>query len=362
MIFLSVLIYAVIVSLHEGWAISRHSRRFVKHNNIPTKLLFGIMFLLCALRGSSVGKDTENYLNGYNNGFTERIEYGFQFLISACKMCGLDFQLFVALFALLSIYPLYIVFRKESVNVAFSLLIFFSFSNYFYPETFNTIRATTAVAFFLLSLLSYHQNQFKKYVLFSIVAILFHNSAIVAVLLSRIVFMIEKISLKSTFELVVFSFILGISFKLEFSEQLDSLSSWMGQFSGETSGYYARHLSFVEESNYNLIGTLSSILPFSILSLLCYNEENGGNIYYKLFIIGVVLSNIFVSVTLSYRITMYFTVFICIILPNTLSKVCGLKYKACIVMTILMLFWFLYRLFIIKDSLAGINPYTFCFE
>lgn len=364
MIFVVILLMALFASYREHKVASNTIAGDFTLRKIPalTTCLFIFMFLVCALRGDSVGKDSENYIIGFNLGFSGRMEYGILLILSICKNIGLQYQWFVIIFALLSLCPLYIAFKRESLNVALSLLAYFSFSNYFYPEAFNTIRATTAVAFFVLSLSFLKERNWKKYICFSLIAILFHNTTIIAIIISWLLMTIKKVSSKSAYVLIVSSFVIGIAFKTGFSEYSDMISLWLGQYSGETADYYALHASLMEEFNYNIIGTLSTMLPFTVFAVLCTNEENSRNIYYQLFLTGVVLSNVFVSVTLSYRITMYFTVLVCVLVPNMISTERGFMQTAGVGLTLVMALWFVYRLFIIQDSMAGINPYEFYFE
>lgn len=364
MIFVIMLVYAMYASLHEYKVAPIATIGDLSHRRVPkhTTCLFLLLFFVCALRGEAVGQDSGNYIAGFAFGVSERMEYGIRLILIICKTLGLRYQWFVIIFAILSLLPLYMAIKKESSIVALSLLAYFSFSNYFYPEAFNAIRATTAVAFFVLSISFLHERNWKRYVCFSIIAILFHNTAIIAVLIGLLLLAVRKIPIKVAYVLIVVSFIIGIVFKTGFSEYSDLISLWLGQYSGATADYYALSASLMEEFNYNLAGTLSTMLPFTIFATLCTNEKNSENIFYKIFLTGVVLSNIFVSVTLSYRITMFFTILVCILAPNMITSEKGMKQKACVGLTLAMAFWFVYRLFVIQDTMAGINPYVFFFE
>ena len=271
--------------------------------------------------------------------------------------------MFLSLFALAALAPLYKMLNRESRNISFSLLIYLSFSNFFYPETFNTIRATAAIGFFVLAMSYWSRKEYRCGLLLFIVSCLFHISSIVACGLLMIAQVVPYISRGVTNIAVIVSIVFGIVFQTGFSEYANSISLLLSSVSGDFTEYYYQHFASLEKTEFNLVGTLSYMLPFSLFAILLYDKENSNSIFYKSFVLGVVLSNFFISVTLIYRITMYLTIFLIIVLPNTLKRQ-RLNLKILSLMLIaFMLSWYIYKLFFASnDDMAGILPYSFFFQ
>lgn len=327
------------------------------------RILGFLMFLLCALRAFDVGIDTINYYESFKTGISRFVEFGYWLIRNISLLLGGSFQVFLSLFALAALCPVYKMLYRESQNVSFSLLIYLSFSNFFYPETFNTIRATAAIGFFVLALSYWSRKEYRWGVLLFILSCLFHISSIVACGLLMIAQVVRRIPRYAINIAVIVSIVFGIVFQTGFSEYADSISLLLSSVSGDFAEYYYQHFVSLEKTEFNLVGTLSYMMPFSLFAILLYDKENSSSIFYKLFVLGVLLSNIFISVTLIYRITMYFTIFLIVVLPNTLKRL-GRNSKILSMMLIFfMLLWYVYKLFFASnDDMAGILPYSFFFQ
>lgn len=328
-----------------------------------SKVLALLMFLLCALRGIDVGIDTSHYFDSFNAGVSRYIEVGYWIIRRVSIWCGNSFQIFITLFACASLLPLYKMLKRTSVNVSFSLLIYLSFSNYYYPEVFNTIRATSAIAFFVLALSYWDVESYRKSLSLFVIACLFHVSALIATAVVLCVTVIKKIPRTICYITVIASMVFGFVFQTGFSEYSYSLSLWLGNISGDFTDYYSKHLMELNETDFNSIGTLANMLPFTLFSLFLYDEKNSTSCFYKLFVIGTALSNIFISISLIYRITMFFTILLIVVLPNTLKRLKQTPKYIVKVLILFMLLWYIYKLFgTSSDNMAGIIPYKFFFE
>lgn len=346
-------------------------RRFqcLKYTNYRSKnsagalLIFILMFLICALRDVSVGIDTEHYYEGFHQGTTRKMELGY-WAIRAVALCfSNSFHIFIAAFAFVSIYPVYKFLKKESCNIAFSFLVYLSFSNYFYPETFNTIRATASIAMYLMGLSALMRKEYVTMSWWAIMCVFFHNQGLVIITLTIIAFLfVKNIPKKLVYILLIVSVIFGLSFNSGFSQYADMLSLWMAQFSGDAADYYIRYVARFEETSLNIVGTLANMLPFTLFAIVLYDNQNSQSLYYKLYLIGTLMSNIFISVSFVYRITMYFSILLIVILPNTFIRSMKSKRTILLIMTFLMGIWYIYKLFgSTSDTMAGIIPYKFFF-
>ena len=330
---------------------------------IGAKILVLLMFLLCALRRLDVGIDTLHYYESYKSGMTRFVEVGYWIIRNVSLLLGGSFQVFLSLFALSALGPLYKMLSRESINVSFSLLIYLSFSNFFYPEAFNTIRASAAIGFFVLALSYWSREEYRCSIPLLIISCLFHVSSIAACGLLMIAQVFHRIPRSVTYIAVIISIVFGIAFQTGFSEYADSISLWLAGVSGDFAEYYYQHFASLEGTDFNIVGTLSNMLPFSLFTIVLYDKKNSSCIFYKLFTMGVILSNIFISVTLIYRITMFFTIFLIVVLPNSMNRLKGNSRIFSMLLITFMLSWYVCNLFVASsDNMAGILPYSFFFQ
>lgn len=365
MIFFIVFIVAIIYSISENFRFQFTNTVELKNRNVyfGAKILCLIMFLLCALRSVDVGIDTAHYFDSFNLGASRFVEFGYWFFRGVSLYFDNSFQFFLALYAFASIVPIYIFLKRDSVNICFSLLIYLSFSNYFYPETFNTIRATASIGSFVLAVSFYESKNYQKTILFLILSVLFHNSVIVALIIGVLCNIIKKLPEKGTYISLIISLVFGLTFQTGYSSYASMLSLWVEEFTGDMADYYSQYVISFEETDFNIIGTLANMLPFTLFAIFTYDKHNAKHNYYKMFVIGTILSNVFISIALIYRITMFFTILLIVILPNTIIRSNGTKRRILFSLIALMLLWFIYKLFgTSSDRMAGIIPYSFFFE
>lgn len=338
---------------------SKKNRRLFKGAILAESL----MVFICGLRSVDVGVDTSNYYDIFTSGASRFMELGITVLSIIGHLLGNSFQVFLFLFALVSLLPIFYFINKRSQIVSFSLLIYLSFSNFFYPETFNTIRATAAIGLFTIAVLLVEKNRYKYAIIWFILSCSFHISAIAAGVLVLLGHLIKNFSKYATFTIIASSILFGLVFSTGFSAYAEVISIWLSTLTGDFADYYLHHFKDLEETEFNLVGVLSNMLPFSLFAIILYDNYNAKNIYYKLLVIGVVISNTFISIALVYRITMFLTLYLIIVLPNTHIRTHGFRRLALNGLILFMLLWYVYKLFgSTSDSMAGTIPYTFFFE
>ncbi len=172
---------------------SRSKRRFVFFSIIS----IAITVILAGLRDISVGIDTYNYyrngwavavnskslgsfLKAYYNSWDSK-EYLYALLLgSAAKMSG-DYHVFLTIVHLIIIGGVYIgVFRlREYASPAFMLLTFYLL---FYNHSLNVYRQYMALAILFASTADILHRRYLRYLLFTFIAVLIHNSAVIGIL------------------------------------------------------------------------------------------------------------------------------------------------------------------------------------
>lgn len=347
-----ILLVCTIVSSFVG---NRRQRNFLSF-----LVILGMLFV-CGLRGRTVGADTENYINAYLHG-AGRFEPMFQFTMDICHLLFLSSQDFLIVVAFITFIPLFIFLQQESKNTGFSLLIFLSFSVYFYPETFNTVRVCLSIVYMLFAYKYLSEIKLWKAIIFLVIGVLFHYSAIVIIPFLILARYIKKISFQVVLSLVVISFAFGIFFAVGFSDYASQVLALSMAFDNDMVSYYQTHLQNFEDSTLNIFGYLGDMLPFSLFVLLLYDRKNSTSLYYKLFLFAVLLTNVFISVQLAYRVTMFMLTTIIVVLPNTYYRVTKIRKFYLASLSTAMVFWYIYLLFnanAIGYGMAGSVPYHF---
>ncbi|MDD7305000.1 MAG: EpsG family protein [Peptoniphilaceae bacterium] len=155
-----------------------------KQKKISLGLMFLIMFVFAALRGSGDG-DYYNYLwftrdigtdmsKVFN--FSYPVEFSFRLISYFINSLGISRQWVIVLMNLLSILPTFYITAKESVNPFLSVLIFLPI---FIQFDMQTSRSATAIG---LGFMAIYQNSKRNYLLsflFFILALSFHSSSVI---------------------------------------------------------------------------------------------------------------------------------------------------------------------------------------
>lgn len=293
---------------------------------IPNKTARNILFvfvwlgmtLLCGLRGKFVGTDTPIYVSNFIN-HSGSYEFLFQWLRDIIQYYGGSASDFLFVTALLTYIPLFWIINQASPNKLLSLFLFMVGSLSFFVCTFNTIRWSLAMEFSLCSVYCLIKKQWCLSLILFFIAFGFHNSVIVLPLILGIALLCRKMSQVTITILVGISLGLGIfsSFYQEVFDQIQILTAGT-DFLDTGDKNYQTYLSNLEENKKNFVGILCETFPLSFLAIVSYRPK-GNSIYYWLFLIGVLISNIFIQVKLIYRIGGYVLLFVILVIPMVLN-------------------------------------------
>lgn len=348
--YLLLFLVLLFLSLVRGW----------KERKVVAMLVFAIMMFLCGWRGVSVGVDTISYWQGYKSG-SERMEPLFQLIMYICHWLGLSPKGYTMTVALITYLPLGLFIRKKSLDISFSVLVFFCFSVYFFHETFNTIRVCAAVMYALWSYYYLEKKKFLVSFFFLIVAFLLHYSTVVIIPFVIAAYFIKHIGYYTMIAIVFISVVFGLLFEVGYGNAANEIVA-MGVFQyGGTSEWFQHYLENIDETSFSLFGSLTTMLPFSFFAIAMYDKINARSIYFKLFIFAVLLQNVFVSLVFTYRIAMFFTTLLVVVLPNSFVRAKGVRKLCLLGLSAFMVMWYVYLLLVKTDPdrLAGTIPYTF---
>ena len=179
-------------------------------------ILSGVILILCAtFRSSYINMDTDTYINYYNTvpSFKYLFQYnnyyfekGYVFLNMLISSLGLNYRFFLLIIATISLsFVLVTIYRYATYPF---LILFIYFTNFYFLNELLIMR--TGIAFSIIFFaLKYLKDNKKKYILFVIIASLFHRIALIALL--PIIFMKLNIIGKKKFILIsiIAAFFLG---------------------------------------------------------------------------------------------------------------------------------------------------------
>ena len=312
MIYLIITIYICICTLYYDFA----KKSFLKKFNFYT-----ILTILILLSGSryKVGGDTYNYMLIYESlpRISEisttaidiaKLQPFWILLIAAAKSIGDDFFVLQFLHAIL-VNSIIFYFIKSNTQHYFTGILLYAVIYYPYFN-FEIMREALAVTTFLLSIKYYNNQKWIAYYAISIVALMFHYSAIILFILP----IISKIKFNKS--VIIFTFFLGIILNQYFHNTVNSLTLNFGAAS-----------SIKDYTNYVYTSWgLISILIFSIIYPACVINISESylrikNEYYNLLKISIFIGATSSMFFIFFRFLNYFTPLLILLLGEILHAI-----------------------------------------
>lgn len=261
-----------------------------KISYIYISILFALLCIFPVLRTVHYG-DTENYYEYYTNVFeNDRFEYLFSRLTEFSLSIGLGFTEYIFFVSLLttSIYIYSLLKISKILNAEIKAAIFaiassLAFFPYYYM-TFETVRDGISTAIVLVSLVFLIKSQYVKYLIFIVVAILFHKGAFIFLFIPFLM----KLNINNTRVLIAFTSVFLLSFIIKdfllslpfFGEKINSLLV-----------FYSRDLS----SSKTVIVRYIIILLFSLFLLGRSEYDSRSYRVIKFIILIVIAASMFAS-------------------------------------------------------------------
>lgn len=281
------------------------------------------LFLVMACRAPSVGTDTLGYASQYRAGYFRVDEFGYSYLVAACKYLGLGFQAFVALSALLvtvSVTLLISTFSREPF-----LSFFLHITVGFFALSLSGLRQSIAIAIVLIGftvLLKGHRLAFVALVL---LAYTFHNSALIALLFLVLPYI--KVSRLSGAIAWAGALLVG-------------LQSWLVPSTSSLAGLSKYDVYFEATNEINPLVVISAgILPLACLALwpahgVPYQRVRGvstrisiPSVLYVMALINFSVTIMALGAPIVTRLGYYFTSSILLLVPNVTSNYPNVKIR-----------------------------------
>lgn len=293
-------------------------------------LIFVALFLFSSLRYQT-GYDYGNYLETIlaQDG-EEKFEILVRWLISFSRTT--HYQFFFIITSFLTLYPIYRLSKKYSLDPSLSLIVYLLFP-IFYLESLSIIRNAVAFSFITYALDEYLERSYVKAILFYILAIGFHTSAILGILLV----VIERIKLSRGLLILIYITSFFVSPII-----LSAVSSIQSDFG-----------LFIKISNYAINGKVGAgatmailINCIGVLSLVYWKRLEKLGRYNYLWLVYVMFGVIFWNCfgfegTLRLRISSFFLIYLILLLPSfkyVFKRISHIQMKGILTLFLLVVF------------------------
>lgn len=239
--------------------------------------------LLAGLRNEDVGADTAGYVintwkqAGYQKDLYEFFlqngnEFGYVAFNYWLSKISSDFHFYMFIHQALII-SIYILASLRLKNRTASFLLMMAYYLYVYNSTYNYARQSIALAFVVYAMTFLIENKYWKYFLWTMVALLFHNSVVFAFLLPLLKFLLEKVRLN--FKLLLLLSTVSIIFVVIFYQTvLSSLIGW-GMMSD-------RYEHYIDQEGYRTHkADIVMVAGFLLITFYHYKKKKGRTLLLK---------------------------------------------------------------------------------
>lgn len=296
------------------------SSQEILSNERPKKFFFCLSGALAAailFFREGVGADYYKiYAQGYSdaaNGAESRYEIGFDILQQACLFVSDDYHVLFFVCAVITVALVYYAIYKWSKMPLLSILIFLLCGLFFFST--NAIRQAISIALFLNAIPYITKGKFLNYCCWIIVAALFHQSAIVLILLYCLRFV--KLNLLKAGLLCLVVVLLGNS--------LVPVSLQIGSLMSDQFAIYAR-LEHYLEGDIDLLDLGYTVIAYVIFWYVqrgdkkLYSNDDETRILTNILFIGLLIVIMTGYMFILFRFARYITPVLIFYIPNLVSR------------------------------------------
>jgi len=334
--------------------------------NEPTfvVILITVFIILISSFRDSVGVDYESYFNLYNNykgtdlNFWLFNEYGFHLFIISGIYLGYSA---VWMFFFSSLISWGVLLKKISPSLLLFVILFLILDEKLF-WSFNGVRQWIAVCFFTLTIKYLSEDKYKFFILFTFLGSLFHTSILY---LLPIVLLFNKISQLNIYKyrniiIIIYLFTMFIGTKESILSYINNSTISLGQ-TFDALKYYSRHAELGrilnQSSEVGFGFWIKRVLDLLLIIQVFKLKDRTITLSVLLFLFGTVFFNLFYSVQVLLRISIYFLIFRSFLWGYVFYK---FKNKNFINNLVLFLYMILFVIAFVKGSNACC-PYKFIF-
>lgn len=347
------------------------SSYFLKNNKKKFCIVTGvILWGLLAFRNISMGlNDTENVYYPFfrkilDMSFGDIFEYrfmsdkGFYILMKIISIFTNNYQICIAILAIPFVFFIMYGIYKYSEDPLLSTVIFVSL---YYAYSFFLLRQVIAMGIMFYSYKYIKERNVVKFICANIIASIFHNTSLIFLIAYPICNYV-KYGYKNYFAIII-CYIIGkniFGILIQVISNISILDRYMYSISN---GYYAT------QKDFSVWGLIITVLIL-ITSAFFYkkgeangdenkdnNQDKSLNVLLNLSTLGSIMYCFTSAISEFYRISLYFSIFNILLLPNALKE-CKDRKEINIIKKILIIL-FLGYFFTRTIFNTGIYPYTF---
>ena len=351
--FFDMFVYNLIIIVLAVAFLFSLKNQHLKYCNTITFFLCIFLWILAANHSLEVGTDTFNYYQNFTNVLNEKNMYynqglqrGWYFYnLLLYKFGNYDIFMYVCYGMILG--GVFTFIRKCSPNSVMSLFLFVLL--YYYCNSLNIMRQFIAIGIVLIAYALYLNKNNKKYIISICLASLFHYTAI---LLLPICFLTKiKLSSKLVYLLVVVSFLLGFFLQDYVKPIVDKMLLLSGGFEG---------MAFYLENWGGERNLFSNIAINSVFILTYYLSKDKNNSFLLLYLMSVLLSNMFGAMGQANRFFIYFQITMLAVIPRLyyeLRRISFIKASAYLIVILVYAYsiWYLS----IDSNASEVVPFLF---
>ena len=295
--------------------------------NIRLIAILLIITIISGIRDSYIGNDYHNYLDYYNyilnfgkiGSHFKKVEIGWEYLNMLFAKNQIPASVFFGIIAGLTWY--FFIRGSQKYQFLLPLMLYFAITSGFFLWTMSGLRQSVAIMMFFYSIRYIIEKKPLHYIAVIGIASLFHTSALI---LFPVYFIYKiKFNQKIFFIIYILSlFLIGnhwlynymINLTMDIMTKLHLLDQYMGYMTSK------KITANVERMGTGLGVLLKWITALYILymskkTLKLYPDLN---IYFVLFFIGTIGTNIFFSIDLIGRVLNYFNISFFIVIASTI--------------------------------------------
>lgn len=360
----------------------------IKNDNLNRNILCIIlvlpMFILVAFRSINIGIDTIVYYKAYQTiGYVDGIktvlfsnsfmEKGYLIITYIFSRLGFEYYTFQVIEALFIYTSFGAMIRKYSSNMSMSCLIFVTMQRFF--GTMNQARMWIAAAILFYSINLIQERKFIKFLVLVAIASSFHKSAMIFIIVYFIVRIPENYKKWVSLGLGALVIeILGISF-------LERLTSTIGMYEN-----YVNTDRFSSNIKISILISLITVMGFFVIAIRTkmwaslsfeklykrihvlskYNFMNTkkqmtvSRILFNLLLLSICFNIIGLKSSIFGRVTVYFSVFAVVTIPDLISTVINNFNRNFIRFCVILYFVFMFIVALLYGGDGyGVIPYEF---
>lgn len=309
--------------------------------------------LFVGARDVGVGTDTIGYFFQYQSGYERTDEVGYSALSDVAAAIGLDFQGFLFLTSGIVIGAVSIAIYRYSQVPWQSFYLYITMG--LFVMSLTGIRQSLAAAFVILAIVALLEGRGVMFLSLVLIAYAFHNSALLVLPLIALTHL--KLSRRGGLIVLVVAAIVGTQSRL-----VASALRWMG---------WEKYEVYIEQglAINPLVLAVSLFVPLACLALWpteepsnwrAKDEPRGRSAHSMLFLLAVLnfaCVSLALNVPMMTRLTYYFTTFVAILIPNTISYWDSRPGRLLANAALILLPFTLFVL-TVPDSSLGIAPYS----